>query len=103
LERWSVTGPVTALKKIRDRGQALVSVHRHNDRGTAVAAAELAVMADADHGEWRRCSMASAVAAAADRLRPDCAAFTVRLCSFHHLVGDYPPTWTKNLMERFQN
>jgi hypothetical protein len=52
LERWSMTGPVTALKKIRDRDPVVVSVHHRNDRGTAVATAQLAGMAGADHGEW---------------------------------------------------
>jgi hypothetical protein len=47
-----MTGPVTALKKIRDRDPVVVSVHHRNDRGTAVATAEFAGMAGADHGEW---------------------------------------------------
>ena len=37
--------------KISDRDSVLLSVHPHNDRGTAVAAAELAVMAGADRVE----------------------------------------------------
>jgi 2-isopropylmalate synthase len=36
---------------IRDRDAVLLSVHPHNDRGTAVAATELAVMAGADRVE----------------------------------------------------
>jgi isopropylmalate/homocitrate/citramalate synthase len=44
LERRSMTGPVTALKKIRDRDPVVVSVHHRNDRGTAVATAELVVI-----------------------------------------------------------
>jgi len=36
---------------LRDRDCAVLSVHPHNDRGTAVAAAELAVMAGADRVE----------------------------------------------------
>jgi 2-isopropylmalate synthase len=36
---------------IRDRDSVVLSVHPHNDRGTAVAAAELAVMAGADRVE----------------------------------------------------
>ncbi|MCG8342554.1 MAG: 2-isopropylmalate synthase [Chlorobiales bacterium] len=38
-------------RNIRDRGAVLISVHTHNDRGTAVASAELAVMAGADRVE----------------------------------------------------
>ncbi|MGO9743468.1 MAG: 2-isopropylmalate synthase [Roseiarcus sp.] len=38
-------------RKISDRDSVLLSVHPHNDRGTAVAAAELAVMAGADRVE----------------------------------------------------
>jgi len=37
--------------RIRDRNCVVLSVHPHNDRGTAVAAAELAVMAGADRVE----------------------------------------------------
>jgi 2-isopropylmalate synthase len=37
--------------RIRDRDCVVLSVHPHNDRGTAVAAAELAVMAGADRVE----------------------------------------------------
>jgi len=36
---------------IRDRDRVVLSVHPHNDRGTAVAAAELAIMAGADRVE----------------------------------------------------
>ncbi len=36
---------------LRDRASVVLSVHPHNDRGTAVAAAELAVMAGADRVE----------------------------------------------------
>ena len=38
-------------RHISDRDSVLLSVHPHNDRGTAVAAAELAVMAGADRVE----------------------------------------------------
>jgi 2-isopropylmalate synthase len=38
-------------RKIRDRGCITLSLHPHNDRGTAVAAAELAIMAGADRVE----------------------------------------------------
>ena len=38
-------------RNIRDREAAVISVHTHNDRGTAVASAELAVMAGADRVE----------------------------------------------------
>lgn len=38
-------------RNIRNRDSIVVSVHPHNDRGTAVAAAELAVMAGADRVE----------------------------------------------------
>ena len=38
-------------RNIRDRDCIIFSVHPHNDRGTAVAAAELAVMAGADRVE----------------------------------------------------
>ena len=38
-------------RNIRDRKAVSISVHTHNDRGTAVAAAELAVMAGADRVE----------------------------------------------------
>ena len=38
-------------RNIRDRASVVLSVHPHNDRGTAVAAAELAVMAGADRVE----------------------------------------------------
>ncbi|MEI6639318.1 MAG: 2-isopropylmalate synthase [Chlorobium sp.] len=38
-------------RNLKDRGAALISVHAHNDRGTAVATAELAVMAGADRVE----------------------------------------------------
>ena len=39
------------LRQIRDRDSIVLSLHPHNDRGTAVAAAELAVMAGADRIE----------------------------------------------------
>lgn len=38
-------------RNIRDRDKVIISVHTHNDRGTGVAAAELAVMAGADRVE----------------------------------------------------
>ena len=38
-------------RHIRDRDSVVLSVHPHNDRGTAVAAAELAVLAGADRVE----------------------------------------------------
>jgi 2-isopropylmalate synthase len=38
-------------RNIRDRGSIVLSLHPHNDRGTAVAAAELGVMAGADRVE----------------------------------------------------
>jgi 2-isopropylmalate synthase len=38
-------------RNLRDRASFVLSVHPHNDRGTAVAAAELAVMAGADRIE----------------------------------------------------
>ena len=38
-------------RNIRDRNAVIVSLHPHNDRGTGVAAAELAVMAGADRIE----------------------------------------------------
>jgi 2-isopropylmalate synthase len=38
-------------RNLRDRASVVLSVHPHNDRGTAVAAAELAVMAGADRIE----------------------------------------------------
>ncbi len=38
-------------RKISDRDSVILSVHPHNDRGTAVAAAELALMAGADRVE----------------------------------------------------
>lgn len=38
-------------RKISDRDSVLLSIHPHNDRGTAVAAAELALMAGADRVE----------------------------------------------------
>lgn len=38
-------------RNLRDRERALISIHPHNDRGTAVAAAELALMAGADRVE----------------------------------------------------
>ncbi len=38
-------------RNIKDRDAVLISVHAHNDRGTAVATAELAVMAGADRVE----------------------------------------------------
>jgi len=38
-------------RHLRDRDRVVLSVHPHNDRGTAVAAAELAVMAGADRVE----------------------------------------------------
>jgi 2-isopropylmalate synthase len=39
------------LGHIKNRGSLILSVHTHNDRGTAVAAAELAVMAGAERVE----------------------------------------------------
>ena len=39
------------LRNIRDRDSIVLSLHPHNDRGTGVAAAELAVMAGADRIE----------------------------------------------------
>src|SRR5499426_3968456 len=39
------------LRTIRDRQSVVLSLHPHNDRGTAVAAAELAVMAGAERVE----------------------------------------------------
>jgi len=39
------------LRHVRDREAIVLSLHPHNDRGTAVAAAELAVMAGADRVE----------------------------------------------------
>jgi 2-isopropylmalate synthase len=39
------------LRHIRERESIILSLHPHNDRGTAVAAAELAVMAGADRVE----------------------------------------------------
>ncbi len=39
------------LRHIRDRESIILSLHPHNDRGTAVAAAELGVMAGADRVE----------------------------------------------------
>ena len=45
-------------RNISDRDSVILSVHPHNDRGTAVAAAELALMAGADRVEgtlvWQR-------------------------------------------------
>ena len=38
-------------RNLRDRASVILSVHPHNDRGTAVAAAELAVMAGAERVE----------------------------------------------------
>jgi 2-isopropylmalate synthase len=38
-------------RNLRDRASVVLSVHPHNDRGTAVAAAELAVLAGADRVE----------------------------------------------------
>src|SRR5947208_11821961 len=38
-------------RHIRDRDSIVLSLHPHNDRGTGVAAAELAVMAGADRVE----------------------------------------------------
>ncbi|HEX3597416.1 MAG TPA: 2-isopropylmalate synthase [Polyangiaceae bacterium] len=38
-------------RNVKNRGAILLSVHPHNDRGTAVAAAELAMMAGADRVE----------------------------------------------------
>ena len=38
-------------RNLRDRRRAVISLHPHNDRGTAVAAAELGVMAGADRVE----------------------------------------------------
>jgi len=39
-------------RKIRDRDCITLSLHPHNDRGTAVAAAELAIMAGADRVDY---------------------------------------------------
>ena len=39
------------LRTVRDRESVILSLHPHNDRGTAVAAAELGVMAGADRVE----------------------------------------------------
>ena len=39
------------IRNVRDRKSLIVSLHPHNDRGTAVAAAELALMAGADRVE----------------------------------------------------
>lgn len=39
------------IRNLRDRSRAIISLHPHNDRGTAVAAAELAVLAGADRVE----------------------------------------------------
>ncbi len=41
----------TFHRTIRDRGSVILSLHPHNDRGTAVAAAELGLMAGADRVE----------------------------------------------------
>lgn len=38
-------------RNVKDRGRFIVSLHPHNDRGTGVAAAELALMAGADRVE----------------------------------------------------
>ena len=38
-------------RTIKDRDSIVLSLHPHNDRGTAVAAAELAVLAGADRVE----------------------------------------------------
>lgn len=38
-------------RRIRNRGTVLISLHAHNDRGTAVAATELALLAGADRVE----------------------------------------------------
>ncbi len=38
-------------KNLKDRSRAIISLHNHNDRGTAVAAAELSLMAGADRVE----------------------------------------------------
>jgi 2-isopropylmalate synthase len=38
-------------RHVRDRGSVVLSVHPHNDRGTAVAAAEMALLAGADRLE----------------------------------------------------
>ncbi|MEA1928819.1 MAG: 2-isopropylmalate synthase, partial [Candidatus Auribacterota bacterium] len=38
-------------RKIKDRDSVIISLHTHNDQGTAVAAAELALMAGADRVE----------------------------------------------------
>ncbi len=38
-------------RNLRDRASVILSVHPHNDRGTAVAATELALMAGADRVE----------------------------------------------------
>ena len=39
------------IRNLRDRKMAIISIHAHNDRGTAVAATELALMAGADRIE----------------------------------------------------
>ncbi len=39
------------IRNLRERDKAIVSIHPHNDRGTAVAAAEFAMMAGADRME----------------------------------------------------
>ena len=38
-------------RSIRDRNKAIISIHAHNDRGTAVASTELALLAGADRVE----------------------------------------------------
>ena len=43
-------------RRISDRPSVILSVHPHNDRGTAVAAAELALIAGAPSGSRGRCS-----------------------------------------------
>ncbi|MDH4262145.1 MAG: 2-isopropylmalate synthase [Spirochaetia bacterium] len=39
------------IRNLKDRKKAIISIHAHNDRGTAVAATELALMAGADRIE----------------------------------------------------
>ncbi len=39
------------IRHLKDRDRAIISLHAHNDRGTAVAATELALMAGADRVE----------------------------------------------------
>src|SRR3546814_8600131 len=48
---WSSDVCSSDLNNLKQRDSIVLSVHPHNDRGTAVAAAELAVMAGADRIE----------------------------------------------------